>query len=119
MHGPGELDALAVREAEHLVVVEHRVHVLDPQRVDRAVKDHPLAVGRRVTDGGAHERRDEPVRPLLRHEVELAIQLAHGDGLGVERVALHDLVEAVAVDDAVLLELRERLGENHRVDRLA
>ena len=36
---------LAGGEAELLVVVEHRVHVLDPDRVDGAVEVDPLAVG--------------------------------------------------------------------------
>merc|ERR1719261_1779170 len=34
-----QLDALAVSEAERLVVVEHRVHRLDPDSVDRPVED--------------------------------------------------------------------------------
>ena len=44
-HGRGHGDHLARHEAELLVVVEHRVHVLDPDGVDGPVEEHPLAVG--------------------------------------------------------------------------
>ena len=37
-----ELDALAVGQTEHLVVVQYGVHVLDPESVHRAITDHPL-----------------------------------------------------------------------------
>lgn len=34
-HAGGERDTLVGREGQHLVVVHHRVHGLDPLRVDR------------------------------------------------------------------------------------
>jgi len=40
----GEFDDLSAAEAELLVVVEHRVHVLDPDGVDRSVKHVPALV---------------------------------------------------------------------------
>ena len=43
-HDVGHLDDLAAHQTQLLVVVQHSVHVLDPQRVDGAVKDDPLAV---------------------------------------------------------------------------
>ena len=43
-----ELDALAVGETQHLVVVQNGVHVLYPERVHRPVADHPLVVLCRV-----------------------------------------------------------------------
>ena len=44
-HLGGHLYNLPRHEAELLVVVQHSVHVLDPNRVHRPVKDQPLAVG--------------------------------------------------------------------------
>ena len=43
-HDVGHLDDLAAHQTQLLVVVQHSVHVLDPQSVDGAVKDDPLAV---------------------------------------------------------------------------
>ena len=40
----GHGDALSVDERQDLVVVHHRVHALDPQRVDRPVEHQPLLV---------------------------------------------------------------------------
>eukprot|EP00959_Pyramimonas_sp_CCMP1952_P212024 4437141-Pyramimonas_sp.AAC.1 len=53
VHGATHLDDLAVGEAELLVVVQHGVHVLDPNGVHRAVQQHPLAVARGVVREGA------------------------------------------------------------------
>ena len=68
-----ELDALAVGQAQHLVVVQHRVHVLDPQGVHRPVADDPLVVLCRVlvahththTSGIQRERKDTRSHLLL------------------------------------------------------
>ena len=42
---PRYLDDLSGHETELLVVVQHRVHVLDPDGVHRTVEQNPLAVG--------------------------------------------------------------------------
>ena len=34
------LDAFAVGQAEHLVVVQHCVHVLDPDGINRTIEEH-------------------------------------------------------------------------------
>lgn len=44
MHVGRELDPLRVGEAEHLVVVQHRIHVLDPHGVHGPVAYQPLVV---------------------------------------------------------------------------
>eukprot|EP00962_Isochrysis_galbana_P015845 scaffold4536_cov113-Isochrysis_galbana.AAC.11 len=54
VHRWRQLDPLAVGETQHLVVVEHGVHVLNPERIDRAVKGDPMEVVRVVPDGEAH-----------------------------------------------------------------
>ena len=58
-----ELDALTVGQAQHLVVVQHRVHVLDPQRVHRAVADHPLVSFRRLLNHTNKPVTDRPQTP--------------------------------------------------------
>ena len=67
-----------------LIVVEHSVHVLDPDGVDGPVKDEPLAVGRLGGGKGSVADGQDPVRPLVGDGVKGAVQLAHGDGLGVQ-----------------------------------
>jgi len=49
-----KLDSLGVGQAQHLVVVQHGVHVLNPQGVHRAITDHPLVVCRRVLKNYSH-----------------------------------------------------------------
>lgn len=43
-HLRGHLDNLTAHQAQLLVVVQHRVHVLDPHSIHRPVKDQPLPV---------------------------------------------------------------------------
>lgn len=40
-----QLDGLAVRQTQFLIVVQNRVHVLDPEGVHRAVEQHPVLNG--------------------------------------------------------------------------
>mmetsp|Transcript_4454 Transcript_4454/g.12986 ORF Transcript_4454/g.12986 Transcript_4454/m.12986 type:complete len:489 (-) Transcript_4454:593-2059(-) len=92
VHARGHGDDLAGDEAEFLVVVEHRVHVLDPDGVHGAVEDDPLAVECLVGHRHAHERGHEAVAPLLGHGVHRPVELAHRNRLWVERVPVCHLV---------------------------
>eukprot|EP00982_Pelagococcus_subviridis_P013775 31278-Pelagococcus_subviridis.AAC.10 len=87
-HRGRHLDDLAGHEAQLLVVVQHRVHVLDPDRVDRAVEQQPLLVRSRLLGEVAHVTREDAVGPLVRRVVEIAVQLSHRDRL---RVQAHEL----------------------------
>eukprot|EP00960_Hanusia_phi_P047197 758288-Hanusia_phi.AAC.2 len=117
-HGGRKFDALAVVKAQRLVVVEDSVHGFNPDGVDWAIAVDPLlggvALGHRIArlphDGG-----DDPVSPLEGQEVELAVELSHGDGLGVQRVPV-DSLEAL---HPVLPHLGEGAGEGGGDRRLA
>ena len=52
--GTRQLDALSVREAERLVVVEHRVHVLDPHGID---PPSPFIYFQHISEHADGERR--------------------------------------------------------------
>jgi hypothetical protein len=80
----GQSDALSVGQAQQSGVVEHRVHVLDPQRVDRAVEADPLLLAVGGVGGLADVEAGDAVGPVLGQRVLLPVQLAHGDRLGVD-----------------------------------
>eukprot|EP00964_Phaeocystis_antarctica_P055483 scaffold32640_cov63-Phaeocystis_antarctica.AAC.1 len=107
VHARRHGDDLARHEAELLVVVEHRVHVLDPHRVDRPVEDHPPPLDRLVLRALPVDDREDAVGPLVAHRVELAVEPAGRHRLGVEaRVAHLDVALHL-----LLGEQRERGGE--------
>ena len=84
-----ESDAFAVGQRQQPVVVHHRVHVLDPQRVHVAVEHQVLALvllGRSVDV--AEDARQQAVGPVARVGVEHAVQLHHAPVLRVDRVQL-------------------------------
>ena len=101
---------------QRTVVIQNCVHVLNPQRVDGAIEEHPVEVVGLVVDGEAHERGDQSVGPLLRCLVHLTVELSHGHRLGIELVDLDALVLGALV--AIALELREACSERLRADRL-
>jgi hypothetical protein len=72
-----------------LVIVEHSVHVLNPNGIHRAVKHDPLAVGALIRSGDAVVDSKDPVTPFVAHRIKLAIQLPHCDALGVHAVYTH------------------------------
>lgn len=100
-----KFDALRVGKAEHLVVVEHRVHVLDPDGVDGAIADDPLMVGGGALYSDAQTERQHAVVPLQRLQVHLAVQLADTQtfrvhGVLVDRLilrAFHPLIKQPAI----------------------
>eukprot|EP00961_Rhodomonas_salina_P091519 1232553-Rhodomonas_salina.1 len=76
-------DALSADESQELVVVEHSVHALDPQRVHRAVHEDPLEVGLLVCARLSHQAAQGAVSPLSRNQVVLAEELPEAEGFGV------------------------------------
>eukprot|EP00976_Prorocentrum_cordatum_P087389 1186881-Prorocentrum_minimum.AAC.1 len=109
-HGGGHLDDLAVHEAELLVVVQHGVHVLNPDGVHGPVEHDPLAVRGGVGRSVAEEHRQHTVGPLVADHVKLAVELPHGDGLGVEAEDLHCLHDGPR--DPRRLHVRQRAGQH-------
>ena len=121
VHDARHGDDLATHQAELLVVVEHRVHVLDPDGVDGAVEDHPLAHARRVLRARAVDDREDAVRPLMADWIELAVQPARRDRLWVQarRRDLEPLFEERGLAEVLLVEEGEGLGEGAVCARLA
>lgn len=66
MYGWSKFDSLAVSQTEHLVVIQHRVHVLNPKSVNWPVADHPLVVVTGVADCITDTQRHQSVTPLQR-----------------------------------------------------
>lgn len=60
-----ELDDLSRREAELLVIVQYRVHVLDPKCVHRTVEDQPLSIQINGHGKGSVGHRQNAVAPLV------------------------------------------------------
>jgi hypothetical protein len=122
--GRGHGDDLARVQAQLLVVVQHGVHVLDPNRVHGAVQHHPLAVRALVLRAAAVHDGQDAVLPLVRLRVVLPVELPHRDRLRVHHfvLALHLALLAAlrhqrqrARQDAVRLRLaRKRLPDDHQ-----
>mmetsp|Transcript_13850 Transcript_13850/g.49705 ORF Transcript_13850/g.49705 Transcript_13850/m.49705 type:complete len:401 (+) Transcript_13850:634-1836(+) len=123
VHEPLHRDDLAAVQTQLLVVVEHRVHVFDPNRVDGAVQHEPLPVRARVVRESLVHHREDAVLPLLRLRVALSVQLTHRDRLRVHalELALHlSFLAALrhdgerAREDAIGARLAaERLPDDH------
>ena len=84
LHVAEQPDALVGGEGEQPVVVHHGVHVLDPVGVEVAVEDDPLRVGVGRIGHVAHRARHQPVLPLARRQVDVAVQLVGRNGLRVD-----------------------------------
>ena len=68
------------------------VHILDPDGIHRAIKDHPLAVRGGIPGCVTEEHSQDAVSPFLGGGVLCTIQLPHGHSLGVQNVGLHMLL---------------------------
>jgi len=69
----------------------YSVHVLNPDGVHRAIKDHPLAVWSGVPRSIAEQHSQNTVCPLLGGRILCSVQLPHGHRLGIQNVGFHML----------------------------
>eukprot|EP00967_Tisochrysis_lutea_P005318 scaffold6363_cov25-Tisochrysis_lutea.AAC.4 len=106
---------LARHQAELLVVVEYRVHVLDPNRVDGPVKDHPSPLVRGVLGAIAVNDSQDAIGPFVGNLVELTVQPSRRHRLRVETRRCDALESA----NALVREARKRGGEHAVIRRLA
>ena len=99
LHGVGHLDPVAVGQGQDLVVVEHRVQVLDPDGVHWSVQHDPrvlaLALG-----GPPPEHGEDSIRPVPGRGVQPSEHLRRGDRLWVH-----------PPDNVLSVEHRQRLSE--------
>ena len=74
---------------QKLVVIEHRVQILDPLRIDIPVKDDPLPLvdlAPHVVNDTTEHVGKQPVTPLSRVRVQHTVQRFLRHGLGVDDV---------------------------------
>lgn len=90
-------DDLSTVQAQFLIVIKHRVHVFDPDGINRAIQKEPLAVWGRVGCAGTECHCKDSICPLMAYWVELPVQLSHGDRLGVDDVVLRFLLQSCAL----------------------
>ena len=92
-----QLDALTVGETQSHIVVQHSVHVLDPNSVDRSVEDSPELVVSLIFRGVSHDLGSETISPLLGVEVDFTIEFTHADSFGIKDFLRDDLERFVWV----------------------
>lgn len=100
--GLGHLNSLTVVKTQHLVVVKHSVHVLNPESIDWTIVDNPaLELGFlgvfECVHSLLHQVRDNTLSPLISELVDFTEELTHGDGLGVQGLDLDSLVPNIIV----------------------
>mmetsp|Transcript_1346 Transcript_1346/g.3905 ORF Transcript_1346/g.3905 Transcript_1346/m.3905 type:complete len:203 (+) Transcript_1346:6957-7565(+) len=108
-----QLDDLPAVQTELLVIVQHRIHVFDPHRIDRAIEHDPLAVRHACVGSVAHREGQYAVGPFVSVLVEIAVQFALFDGFGVHLVHLDGEVQVP------IAYRRQRVGEHKLHLRLA
>jgi hypothetical protein len=77
----GHLDALTIVKTQHLVVIKHSVHVLNPESIDGAVKANPAFPVSFLRFEGLHSLlhkvRNNTFGPLVGKLVHFTVQFAH------------------------------------------
>jgi len=78
-------------EAQLLVIIEHSVHRLNPQSVDRAIEHDPVLVRVGILTSVSDKASSNTVHPLIGSQVHGTIKLVHSDGFGIQNVAVSNL----------------------------
>jgi hypothetical protein len=71
-------DSFTVRQCKNLIIIHHRVHIFDPQRIHIAVKEDvtSLLLVDRLVDVSEY-MGEETIRPVSGHRVKDTVQLGH------------------------------------------
>ena len=87
IHVVRHLNDFSAHQAELLVVIEHGVHVLNPDGIDGSIEDKPaLILVTHAVRHGTVEHRKNAILPIVGDFIILAVQLAHRDRLRVQLV---------------------------------
>lgn len=97
VYGRRELNPFTVGQAEHLIIIQDCVHILNPQCIHWAITDHPFVVITEVLNCCPHTKRHQTIPPFQRQWVHLPIKLAHAHWLWVEHIGLNRAVEGILV----------------------
>jgi hypothetical protein len=60
-----ELDNLSRGQTQFLIIIEHCVHVLNPDRVNRTIEQHPFQVGVVFLDTQADQYAKNTILPFM------------------------------------------------------
>lgn len=82
-----QIYSVSVEQSQHFVVVEHCVHRLNPEGIDRSIEDHPPLRLRLFFAESAHHGGKHSLMPLAIH-VHEAKEFFEVDSFGVEHFVL-------------------------------
>lgn len=100
-HGRAHLHNLSTVETQLLVVIQHCVHVFNPDSIHWPIEEDPLTVWRGVSGTFPEELGQDAVLPLMTDRVKLAIQLTHGNAFGVHHMQLYPASQTSRYCDAL------------------
>ena len=116
-----ELDNSTRRQAKLLIVIEHSVHVFDPNSIDGTIEDDPLAVVCITISAASNLESEHAIGPFTRVLIVVTVKLRLQDGLGVDIVGLNwhkplvvDSGERVLQDLDDLCLSREGTADHHQ-----
>lgn len=94
-HMRGEGQDLPRVETQFLIIIEHSVHIFDPQSIDRPIKHDPMFLRWPIRTAFSYCVRKDSVSPLLSCATEHTVQLAHCYRFWVYDVGVYFVVPLV------------------------
>lgn len=105
-----ELDSLTVWKAQHLVIIKHSVHVLDPKCIDWPVKNDPFFSITRIRHVWPDQGCDDTISPFVCQNIYIPEQLIHGDWFWIQPFLFNTLVPVILW--ALLVQLLHSFGQS-------
>mmetsp|Transcript_30720 Transcript_30720/g.59917 ORF Transcript_30720/g.59917 Transcript_30720/m.59917 type:complete len:287 (-) Transcript_30720:5402-6262(-) len=83
-HSVDKFDLFTTCKTQLLVIVQHCVHVLNPNRIDRTIEDNPLPGALRKLAHVAHSHSKNTISPFVSVWIISSVQLRESDRLWIE-----------------------------------
>lgn len=85
-HLLSQFDDLSRDQAKLLVVIQDRIEILNPNRINRSIQHDPVSVPQLVTCRTPHCRCKDAILPVSCHFLKVSVKLADTHTLGVDLV---------------------------------
>lgn len=104
-----KLNSLSIRKTQHFVVIQYSVHILDPQSINRTVKNNPLLSITAVSNIGSDQSSYNTISPLICQHIYIPKQFVHCHWFGIETLLLYTFM--IIILWALLVQLLHGFGQ--------
>lgn len=98
-----KLDSLSIRKTQHFIIIQHCVHIFNPQCIDWTIKNNPFLSITAISNISPYQSSYNTISPLICQQIYIPKQFIHCNWFRVETLLLYTFM--IIIQWALLIEL--------------